>query len=133
MCKIMSSQPVTEGNVRILCTIFAVSSSLKLFQNKFFFSRMTLTSQNSMATVACLVRSCSRHPSFQALGTMPDGCRLVWPRPCPSLLSASGSILQVHRGQLEGAWNRHCGCLSHSLSMEVPLGPSLFRGFSLSL
>ena len=26
-----TSQPVTEGDVRILCTIFAVSSSLKLF------------------------------------------------------------------------------------------------------
>ena len=32
-----TSQPITEGDVRILCTIFGVSSSLKLFQNNKFF------------------------------------------------------------------------------------------------
>ena len=104
VCKIMSSQPVTEGNVRILCTIFAVSSSLKLFQNKFFFKDDTHLPQNSMATVVCLARSqqASIIPGFG--GQYQDGCQVGMTQALPfSAVCPLLPFLQVHRGLLEGA------------------------------
>ena len=99
-----TSQPVTEGDVRILCTIFAVSSSLKLFQNnKFFFKDDTHLPQNSMATVVCLARSQQASIILGFWGQCQDGCQVGMTQALP--LSAVCSLvpsLQVHRGQMEG-------------------------------
>ena len=130
----MSSQPVTEGNVRILCTIFAVSSSLKLFQNKFFFQGWHSPSPKQHGHCGLLGKIPAGIHHSRFWGTIP-GWMPSWYDPGPALLCCLPSA------SIPPSPQRAAGrCMKQTLRLsfyilcpwKFLLGPSFFR-VSLSL